>query len=470
MGGNDHEGDYLISTSYADGAPAACKVTLDWMDDEKHPVRAATAATNRYGLAKIHFVYPPDEELQDSFHSMSLRVTAMDREGRTSTFDDTVNPVPSNATWISVVHSLLRPGDPIEATVHGPSGSTVDVDVLSETGLLAHLRARPVHGAASLTIPAGPGFHGLITLRAYMFNSEDDDYNSYSASVGNSSKSVLYPEDRELRVKVTGLKTSYPPGAEVSAFLNVNDAAGAFPRGAAGVSVFDTAVQQRAETEEEANQRWFGDYWWLGGSVAGGLTRAALDKTDTSKPIPADLDLAAEAVLRNESTADVVIETSGDSSARTEYSNTMERDLRPLGSAIEGYYSVRLPGTLDAIREVARIAKRDESLLMDPWNTPYKVAAAIAWNDEGVQFTSAGPDKRFGTSDDFSLTVARRNIFAIPGRRLSEILQKLPPRARQCRVRPTALKLWPKWAGSISTPPKKEQWRPTERRIDTPSR
>ena len=59
--------------------------------------------------------------------------------------------------------------------------------------------------------------------------------------------------------------------------LNVNDAAGAFPRSAAGVSVFDTAVEQRAETEEEANQRWFGDYWWLGGSVAGGLTRAALD-------------------------------------------------------------------------------------------------------------------------------------------------------------------------------------------------
>jgi A-macroglobulin TED domain/Alpha-2-macroglobulin family/Carboxypeptidase regulatory-like domain/MG2 domain/A-macroglobulin receptor binding domain len=424
MGGTDREGDYFVSTSYADGAPAACEVTLDWMDDEKHPVHAGAGATNRYGLAKIHLVYPADEELQDSFHSRSLRVRAVDREGRTSTFDDTVNPVPSNATWITVGHSLLRPSDPIEATVHGPSGDTIDVDVLSETGLLAHLRARPEHGAASLTIPAGPAFHGLITLRAYTFASEDDDYNSYSASVSNSSKSVLYPEDRELRVMLTGLKTSYSPGAEVSALLNVNDAAGAFPRSAAGVSVFDTAVQQRAETEEEANQSWFGDYWWLGGSVAGGLTRAALDKTDASKPIPSDLDLAAEAVLRNESSGDVVIETSGDSSARTGYSNTMERDLKPLGSAIEGYSSVRLPGTLDSVREAVRILKLDESLLVDPWNTPYRVATSIPWNDEQVQFTSAGPDKRFGTSDDFSLTVARRNIFAIPGRRLSEILKK----------------------------------------------
>jgi alpha-D-ribose 1-methylphosphonate 5-triphosphate synthase subunit PhnH len=39
LGGNDREGDYLVSTSYADGAPAACKVTLDWMDEPSHPTR-----------------------------------------------------------------------------------------------------------------------------------------------------------------------------------------------------------------------------------------------------------------------------------------------------------------------------------------------------------------------------------------------------------------------------------------------
>lgn len=424
LGGNEREGDYLVSTSYADGTPAACKITLDWMDHEQHPVRAAAAATNRYGLAKVHLVFPRAPEPKESYRPISVRVTALDREGRTSLFDDRLNPSDSSAIWITVAHSLLRPGDPIEATVHGPAGDSVDLDALSETGVLAHLRGHLARGSASLTIPTGPSFHGLVTLFAYTMNGDEDDYHGYRSSFDGTYKSVLYPQDRELRVKLTGLKTSYPPGTEVNAFLNVNDAASTLPRGALGVSVFDAAVAQRAETEEEANELWFGDYWWLGGSIAGGLTRAMLDKTDTSQPIPADLDLAAEAVLREGSSTGIEIESAGDSSLRTEYSNAMDRDLKPVGNAMVAVPSIHLSATLQDVRDVVRAAKLDDALLIDPWNTPYKIAGSTSWNDEIVEFASAGPDKRFGTADDISLTVARRNIFAVPGHRLSEILEK----------------------------------------------
>jgi len=297
------------------------------MDDEQHPVRAATAATNRYGLARVHLVFPPAPEMKKTYRSIGVRVAALDGENRTSIFDDSLNPFDSDNTWISVAHSLLRPGDPIEATVHGPAGSTVDIDVSSEAGVLAHLRAHLAHESAPLTIPAGPSFHGLITLFAYPFNGDEDYYSGYRSIYNGTSKSVLYPEDRELRVKLTGLKPSYAPGTEVHAFLNVNDAASTRLRGALGVSVFDTAVAQRAETEEEASEVWFGDYWWLGGPIAGGLTRAMLDRTDTSQPIPADLDLAAEAVLRESPGTDIEMETSGDSSQRDEYTKNMQRHL-----------------------------------------------------------------------------------------------------------------------------------------------
>ena len=424
LGGNDREGDYLVSTSYADGTPAACSIKLDWMSDEQHPARAASAATNRYGLAKVHLVYPPAPESKESYRSISLRISALDREGRTSTFDDSLSPYDSAGMWITLAHTLLRPGDPIEATIHGPVSSTVDVDVLSENGLLAHLRAHLAHGSSQLIIPSNPSFHGLVTLQAYTMNGDEDDYHGYRSSYNFSDKSVLYPEDRELRVKLTGLKTSYSPGTEVKAVLNVNDAASTLPRGALGVSVFDTAVAQRAETEEESNQHWWGSYWWLGNSIAGGLTRAMLDKTDTSQPIPADLDLAAEAILRENSANDIEIESTGDSSERNAYTSAMQGDLYPVGNAINAVSSVHLPATLETVRDAVRAAKLDEALLIDPWNTPYKIAPSTSWNNEIIAFTSAGPDKRFGTGDDISITVAQRNIFAVPGRRLSAILEQ----------------------------------------------
>ena len=56
-----------------------------------------------------------------------LRLPARDREGRTSTFDDSVMAMDSDDIWITVAHTLLKPDQMIEATMHGPQGSTIDV-------------------------------------------------------------------------------------------------------------------------------------------------------------------------------------------------------------------------------------------------------------------------------------------------------------------------------------------------------
>jgi hypothetical protein len=42
---------------------------------------------------------------------------------------------------------------------------------------------------------------------------------------------------------------------------------------------------------------------------------------------------------------------------------------------------------------------------------------------------SAGPDKRFGTEDDFTIDVRQRNIFALAGERLSEAARTTPSTA-----------------------------------------
>jgi len=440
MGGNEREGDYLISTSYADGVPAACKVTLDWMDDESHPMHATTVATNRYGLAKVHLRYPAWtlKKNQYGYNSGSgIRLTALDREGRTSIFDDTVTPGLAESIWITVAHTLLKPGQSIEATLHGPMGSVIDVEALSNDGIIAHQRVR-MHSAEELfTIPANASYHGLIALRAYSMNSDVEGYRWYSST---GYKPVLYPEDRELKLRLTGLRPSYAPGAEVVAGVGLHDAAGSPVPGALSVAVIDTAVEQRAATEAEANERWFGWSWWNEGSNVGGVTRTTLDKTDMSNPVPDDLDLAAEAVLLDETRPGIQIENSNGDRARDEYEAGMKRSVKPLGQAILAARPERLPATLDAVQRIGRTANLDYALLLDPWNTPYKVATKVEWHDEVVSLQSAGPDKRFGTDDDFTTELVRRNYFALPGQRLANLVEDAVKAGRQLPANEDALK------------------------------
>jgi hypothetical protein len=418
LGSDDHEGDYYLSTSYADGVPASAKVTLDWMDAESRATRAASVTTNRYGLAKVHLRYPA---LEPGESDINLRVIALDAEGRKSKLDDTIYPERARRTWITVAHSLLKQEEPIEALIHAPLGSTIDVDVLTENGLLAHQQVHMSHPAESLIVPISPDFHGLVTLRAYAMNSDQPQY-SYYWGGGFGYKAVLYPQDRALKVKLTGLQSSYAPGATVNAGLAVSDAIGSVPPGALGIAVIDTAVELRAQTEEEANDRWFGFDWWRPSQAVAGITRETLDQTDMSKPVLEDFDLAAEALLDSSPVSGIQIDTAIDNGDQYLYESGMRRDLQLLGKAVLEARPAQLPADSSTLASIARAAKLDDSILIDPWNTPYKANRSIASNYEVLTMVSAGPDKRFGTEDDIDLELTRRNLFELPGERLARLL------------------------------------------------
>lgn len=415
--GDEREGDVIVSTSYSDGTPVACKLELDWMDENSKATRAAYVATNRFGLAKVHLRYPVVPSGGDD-SDRGLRVIARDPEGRITTYDDTLRPQ-NVEIWLTVAQSLLRPREPIELTVHGARGDVIDLDVVSESAVLAHLQVRMHDRSTPVTIPADARFHGLISIRAYKMSESVGQYDYWSERW--SSRSVLYPEDRALRVDVSGIKPSYTPGAQVAAGLRVSDALGAGIGGAVGVRVFDNAVAQRAETEEDENNRWLGSWWWFDGASAGGVTRADLDKVDTSKEIPDDLELAAEALLLNSGPNAIEIEGSSDDAVRGEYQTAMGKRLEPLGKAIAAVADPHLPRTFDAVQQVARSANLDPFLL-DPWNTPYKVQTDTEMANEVVAMRSAGPDKRYGTEDDMVVNIAQRNLFAVPGEKLSKLL------------------------------------------------
>jgi hypothetical protein len=423
IGSNERDGEYILSTSFADGAPAPCRVTLDWMDDASHATRAMTERTNRYGLAKITLHFPLDAKGEPEGRPR-LRITARDAQGRISHFDDELSTGSEDNIWLTVAHSVLRPGEPIEGTVHAASGTEVDLDILSENAVLGHWQTK-VNGAEQpFSIPANPAFHGVITVRAYNLRGTRGERRWYGEQDG-SARSVLFPEDHSLNASVKGIAPTYAPGAKVNGELLLRSAGKGPVTGAFGVSVFDTAVEQRAETEAEANDRWFGrGWWWLDQTGVGDVTLDSLNKTDTGKPIDADLDLAAEAVLMSQSTKPVAIESNDDSSVRNEYQKQMEAAVKPLGEAVLAAAPLNLPASLDELKQSAASAKLDAGILIDPWNLPYKVETGEGWHTDIVTLRSAGPDKNFGTEDDFTVTLVERNVFAIPGARLNALLWK----------------------------------------------
>ena len=214
IGSSEREGEYLISTSFADGTPAPCRVTLDWMDAQSRATRAMTVKTNRYGLAKVTLHFPSKATGEEN-NRPNIRVTARDAEGRVSHFDDQLWTGASEGIWLSLAHTLMRPGEPIEGTIHARPGTSVDIDILSETAVVGHWQIRMSGEEQPFTIPTNPAFHELITLRGYNLRDEARERRWYGERDG-TARSVLYPEDRSLSSGVKGLAASYAPGAKVS--------------------------------------------------------------------------------------------------------------------------------------------------------------------------------------------------------------------------------------------------------------
>jgi A-macroglobulin TED domain/Alpha-2-macroglobulin family/Carboxypeptidase regulatory-like domain len=128
-------------------------------------------------------------------------------------------------------------------------------------------------------------------------------------------------------------------------------------------------------------------------------------------------------VLLNSVSEPLVLESTDDSTVRSEYQQQMEAATKRLGHAILAEGPLNLPVTFDEVKRFAVDAKLNAAILVDPWNVPYKVETVEGWHTDIVTLHSAGPDKQFGTPDDFTSTLVERNVFAVPGARLNALLK-----------------------------------------------
>ncbi|PYS86462.1 MAG: hypothetical protein DMF70_02225, partial [Acidobacteria bacterium] len=292
--------EFYVSTAYADGTPASCEVAISkvWEEDESRPeLPLRTIKTNRYGLAKVSALTLPKDSDEDA--DASLMFHARDDRGATGKQTEGLNLGDKPVVRITTDKALYRDGDPIRAEiVANQSDLTLALDVINEEKVLQSQLVQLQNSRATIVIPYREGFSGAVTLATYApAPSDDDDDFAYS------SRTILYPHDRDLKLKLALNQESYRPGEDASANFLTRTATGRLAESALGVVIFDQAVEERARTDREfgGSYGFYGAYCYLSGcnGDVAGVTRKDLDRLDLSKPLPDGLDLVAEVLLTN---------------------------------------------------------------------------------------------------------------------------------------------------------------------------
>src|SRR5262249_38983924 len=111
-----------------------------------------------------------------------------------------------------------------------------------------------------------------------------------------------------------------------------------------------------------------------------------------------------------------LMDDGSNSSAQAAFSRLIQSELRPLEQGLGDWIaSGKIPRTQSDLALLGKEHGFDVLNLNDPWATPYRFSIGFSGSHLVLTALSAGPDKKFGTSDDLTWTV-QRNYFAFYGK------------------------------------------------------
>lgn len=411
---------FYLATYYPDGSPVAAQVQVSQLEEDKknranapteHPLR--TIKTNRYGLAKVEDLSLL--ETANSSGNIVLLLNARDGKGKTGRQTENLWLNGKPAVAVSTNKALYREGEPIEVTLRcNDCDGNFHVEIMQDHAIVATQRTHLKHGSAFLVFPFQQQFQGELSIMAYPTDVSDDWY----AGTLPGGVTILFPHDSALQLNVSLDHKTYLPAGEMNAAIRVRASDGSSQQGALGLLVVDNAVAERAREDGLAGEHWWN--LWKDDGSAGGITRHDLDQVDLSRPVPADLDLAAQIILNNEGREYLPRISGGDYVDRTSsiFQKILEKELAPLYTALScsDVPKCTFPGDQQAARAI--LARHSAVLkeMRDPWGTPFRIQFDIRYNQHIVTVTSAGPDKRFDTDDDFTAKQFSWNFFESIGR------------------------------------------------------
>jgi hypothetical protein len=414
-----------ISANYADGSPAACKITVrkakpkageDRRPAPSGPVLAA-ASTSRYGLAKITEISGVDLR-----HDFTLVLEANDGHGRSgmNTHYFWGEEREENGTAEIRVETnkiLFREGEPISVQVKSDQADlSVVVDAVQQGRVLYSHGLWLHNGTGALEIPPDRRFHDEVTVVAYPLG-RSLRLQRYETEEMLGRRAVLFPHGKDFTMVASTGRDVYKPGEEASAVFTLQAAAANPVAGDLGVVVFDKAVTERARRDSDLSSRFGGFASDLDDedSIAG-FRLHDLSHWDWTKPLPEGLDLLAEVLLDRRSwmyRPAIFTVNPYDADLREKFGAVLDAQLGPVKSALDTAYTKTeaYPHNEKQLAEMLRAAGIHFDGLRDPWGTPYATKFSTEATADVMEIVSAGPDKKAGTGDDFTALSLKRPYF-----------------------------------------------------------
>jgi hypothetical protein len=405
---------FYVSTSYADGTPAACELKLTRTAEAGEKVRLpATIRTNAYGVAKV-----AGSELSGSEGDyIHVQFEAHDREGRVGRHRESLWTTSEPVVRVETDKTIYRAGEGITAHVSSNRKEMkILIDVVSDNRVVATETARLRDGRALVEVPYRPAFQNRVTLAAYATDFPKD----YSDDYARGAHAVVYPRNRELKFDVQMNRASYRPGEEAAAGVRVRNAAGRDVESALGVVVFDKAVEERARTEQEFGASYgFSNYFYqfrYGSESIGGLGLRDIERLDATRALPAGLELVAELLIQRD---DEYYRPNFFSSSHYETNQAQVFDalvsgqFKPVRDALNARHNAggEHPASEAALRRLLANAGIAVEELRDPWGMPYRPVFSIERAEDMLEFRSAGADKQHDTADDWTASRLTWNYF-----------------------------------------------------------
>ena len=414
---------FYISTFYADGTPAKCDLKIEGNYNQTTlQTKLAEAKTNAYGASKFEVRFP-DKPIPEAKSDFDFRVFAEDKKGNRGTFSDNVYVDESKKQLrVATDKTIYSANDAIETKIFSTENNqTIFLDVLRNGSVIYSKRIKSGDGRANLLIPFRPDFKGELTIAAYFKDEDSESYRDYVSS----SKTILFPAPNNLNLNLKSLKAVYRPNEDAKISFNVQNGERKPLETALGVVILDKAIEERARTEQLPDN--FGMIRKLLGTeeTFGNLTRKDLDNLDPTKPVDADLQLAAEFLLVGKNFEPNFFNSdSYQANFREIYKDYFSQKLETLEKILLQNYEKNgeFPTDENSLRQILAANGVNFDELRDAWNSPFRANFSADRAFTTVILQTASADKKFDTDDDFSVKQMRFEWFKSKQNELSTIL------------------------------------------------
>lgn len=417
-----------VTASYADGSPVRGRITLVSEDD---PARTASGRTSRYGAAKL--ALPRGTETTTEWSAQ-----VVDESGRMGTSTGGVYRRFHPLT-LDVERTVLRPGEPIEVSLRlgtkdAPSVLAV-VELRQREGVV--LRSRVVRvgeGGARIRFPYEPRFKGPLAVGAYPLDADSRFEGVF--------RGVLYPSPRRLSLDVRSDRKSYRPGEEARLDVAVRPTAGRAVESALGLVVIDAALDERIRTDREfgAGLGFYGAFL-RDDERFGSVRLDDLLEREASEPFDPDLDLVAELLLARRWYPTQVVQSLPQVSAARAFEAWGRRLAERLRPLLDTRYpsNAAPPEDVEGLLRSLDEAGLDLAAERDPWDRFPLLRLETQGARRRLTVSSAGPDEKAGTDDDFVVLGWDRPYFAARGVRIDAAVRSFHERTGGFLREPEAL-------------------------------